>query len=231
MSEIFVPKTRVVNFDRLINDLNRIRMCFGMPELAALPQAVPGDEDECVIAVAMSNGWKAEVSETIVLYWDDPQNIPSTEVLNAIQVALENQRFEFQFSIDGRYRDGEYVPEFAIKMTNDMQNLIHHFDNYKFPHLMNDESLFERAEFIAESWVAYFNPRLYQQMHGTKKQAERNFRETYTLENRKAGWMIFHALEERVRVSPELAERVSDYLKWFVNVPQKANGELPEATA
>lgn len=132
MNRTLTPRPPV-NFKILLDQVNNIRMALAIGEgkLEELPRGFPKHDEQCVLARALSNGWKAAVSDTIKL-----SNTKITrEQHDACVKALKSLGFRVVdecHARNGRLR----IQLIAIEPSRTMANFIERFDDGDFPDLI-----------------------------------------------------------------------------------------------
>lgn len=106
----------------------RIALAIGEGKIPALPQGVPGNADHCVIAKALSNGWKAYVdNNSIELIHSIDSTIEKAKIRNALA--------ESGFIILAMYSDDNEI-YIVIKTTTALDLMIRAFDEQLLPELI-----------------------------------------------------------------------------------------------
>lgn len=119
----------LVNIPVVLNQVNKIRIALAIGEglLQELPQGIPREPTMCVIARALSNGWKATVADEITMTNDKLND--SFDWDTAVDTL---QRFGF----DAHKESYERRCAIEIKVTPEMCELMEFFDNGSLPHLI-----------------------------------------------------------------------------------------------
>jgi len=139
------PKSHPVNFKKLLETVNNIRIAIGIGEgkLEALPQGRLESPRQCVLARALSNGWKATVSNEISLV--APKAIRGTFDFNAAATALKSMGFTNVLVVDEHFcaeRDCKSTGDpwkpttIHFDPSKSMTNFIERYDEGQFPDLI-----------------------------------------------------------------------------------------------
>lgn len=130
-----------VNFNTLLDQVNKIRMALAIGEgkLQELPKGKQSSSVQCVLARALSNGWKARVSSHIQITHSLP--LPENVNLEKVAQTLRGYGFKGVEIIDGscytRFSRHFRKPAgVSFRATPTMDNFIDRFDNGDFPHLI-----------------------------------------------------------------------------------------------
>lgn len=135
----------------VLDQVNMIRMAVGIGEgkLPELPKGVRGNSDYCVLARALSNGWRAEVGtgRTTIVHKGGIEGIDIPLILRT----LRDQGFE-AFSKAEQFYDnttrmyGQILTGIEIKNTMAMRSLVRQFDSGYFPGLFENPNEPEKFE-------------------------------------------------------------------------------------
>jgi hypothetical protein len=122
-----------VNFKILLRQLNAIRVAVGIGDgtLTEMPKGRPNNASTCPIAMALSNGWQAHVSDHVSLTrFDRKREIDPNKIVRALRNA--------GFRVSGARTGGTYCNEvvIAIDLTKTMENFIYRFDEREFQDLI-----------------------------------------------------------------------------------------------
>ncbi len=127
-----------------LSDANEIRraLAIGEGKLEKLPTAVLGNSEDCVLARALSNGWKAAVTSSETTIAHSPRGITLAQVKLAVE-ALNDLGFigvtyspSYEISIDQEGFDSYYI---SIPHTWAMEQFVNWYDRGAFPELVLDE--------------------------------------------------------------------------------------------
>lgn len=119
---------------KVLEQVNQIRqaLAIGEGKLPELPKGVPGNSSQCVLARALSNGWKARVEPLdIRLSYDGLEE----EGYKKATAALVHLGF------DARYYGGndDDPRELVIYSTTEMRKLVEDFDEELIPELILED--------------------------------------------------------------------------------------------
>lgn len=134
----------------ILNDVNKIRLAVGIGEgkLKELPEGIPEDAEQCVLANALSNGWEAEVDSAIRLKHIDHFETEEDElIIWERTVNALNKRGFNAFLEDNSYHDDCNAMNcwcnedraIVINTTPLMRTLITEFDRGLLPSLILED--------------------------------------------------------------------------------------------
>lgn len=114
----------------ILDDVNTIRLALAIGEgtLEALPPGKQQNSEQCVLARALSNGWKAEIDERIVLTPPDDVEVDLSACVRELNAC----------GIKARKRDDDFdeCSWVEIEIASLWADFIDDFDDGAIPHLI-----------------------------------------------------------------------------------------------
>jgi hypothetical protein len=125
----------------VLDDINLIRQAVGIGEgkLPELPKGVRSKDEQCVLARALSNGWRA----TVGVHWTELRHgdgiFTDEEGIDMEKIVESLQGLGFK-AFNRSYSRGELLLERWIELSNTwaMQKLVNLFDDGHFPELFEN---------------------------------------------------------------------------------------------
>lgn len=125
-------------FKIVLEQVNLVRtaLAIGEGKLPKLPPGVPGDAQHCVIAAALSNGWKPCVADDEIMLEHPTKGID----WDAIKATLEAYGFQdVELGITGRPSRPKKTRTITFRTPAAMAQLIFEFDKGELPSLLTPQ--------------------------------------------------------------------------------------------
>ena len=122
---------------KVLEQVNEIRqaLAIGEGKLPELPKGVPGFPEQCVLARALSNGWKAAVTGPVVYFRNPKLSIKELEKAGETLTQLGWTVLD----IERNKNEPEYGPELPVRCTPEMRQLVSDFDSKRLPQFILED--------------------------------------------------------------------------------------------
>jgi hypothetical protein len=117
-----LPAEDRIRIHRVLEKVNSIRagLAYGEGLLKELPKGIVGDEKHCVLAIALSNGWQADVNaEEVILKHEGDNEIDWNAAVEKLKTSGFLNASVVDHNIGYDYHNDEEIWEHQIEFSDD----------------------------------------------------------------------------------------------------------------